>query len=306
MVAQALVLAAMMRVMYFAPRFDIKPRRYMAHLKRGFPLLVSVTLNQLLVEVGRATLTSTRPASEVGLYSCAATLATKIILFIHALTQAIQPALCKAWLEGKASYADLLGRALRFVIIVTFPVGTGAIFVADDLIRLIYGEDYVEASLVMTILMFAIHLQFMASVLTASVVARGKENWVMLGAALAVGINFGLCLCFIPTYGYLAAGLITLASQAVLVVFFLALQRDVLLTILKHLKLLRVGAANVLMVLVCYLMRDLSGLLIIPVAMALYGLAVLGLRCIDPDEIRAVLGRDEGGPPSTGGVCRDD
>lgn len=290
-VVQTIVLAVMMRVIYFGPKVEIDFKHYGHHLVRGFPLLVSVALNMLLLEVGRATLTATRPIEEVGLYSSAATLSSKFLLFIHALTQAIQPGLCKTWLEGKQPYADLLGRSLRFVLILTLPMGFGALFVADDLIALIFGDDYASAGLVMTILMFAIHLQFLSHVLSASVVARGKEIYVLVGAALAVGINTVLAVLLIPRYGYVSAALVTVVSQFLLVVFFFVVQRDNALTILKHFKIVRVGLANAVLIGVCWLLRDFHLFVIILGAAAVYAVAVLGLRCIDKDEIKSILGR---------------
>lgn len=291
-VVQTLVLAVMMRVLYFGPEIEIDFKRYGHHLVRGLPLFVSVALNMLLIEVGRTTLTSTRPIAEVGMYSTAATLSTKFVLFIHALTQAIQPGLCKTWLEGKQAYADLLGRALRFVLIVSLPMGFGSLFVAEDLISLIFGPDYTEAGLVMTILMFAVLLQFLTSVLSASVVARGNERFVLIGAAIAVGTNTALAVLLVPHYGYVAAALVTVVSQGVLVVFFFVVQRDNLLAIFKHLKLVRVGLANMVLVGVCWLLRDSNLFVIIAVAAVVYAAAVLGLRCIDKDELKAVLGRE--------------
>ena len=290
-VVQTLVLVVGMRVMFFAPAFEIDVARCAGHLRRGLPLLVSVALNMLLLEVGRTTLASARPAAEVGLYSTAATLSSKFLLFIHALTQAVQPGLCKSWIEGSGAYADLLGRALRFVLLLTLPMGLGALFVADDLIVLIFGDEYREAGGVMTILMFAVHLQFLSHVLNASVVARGRENMVLVGAAIAVGVNATLAALLIPTHGTVMAAAVTVLSQVVLVLFFSWVQRDNLPVIVRQLKLVRVGLANAVLVGVCILTRDLGMFVIIPAAAAAYALAILGLRCIDRAEIRAITGR---------------
>jgi len=285
------VLVIAMHLMFSAPKFEVDWARQAGHLRRGFPLMMSVALSFFLLEVSRATLASSRPTEEVGLYSSAAMISSKLILFVYLLTRALQPALCKTWLESKQSYADLLGRSLRLALIVTLPMGLGAVFVADDLIGLIFGHDFLAAAPAMVILMFALHLQFLETVLTASVVARNKENFVLIGAALAVGVNFLLSILFIPIHGYLVAALVTLVSQLVLVVFYLCVQYDIFRALLRQLKLGRVGLANLVLFGVCYLMRDLNGLLIIPVAMAVYAVMVLGLRCIDREEIRSVVGR---------------
>ena len=182
-------------------------------------------------------------------------------------------------------------RALRFVLILTIPMGIGSFFVAHDLIGLIFGDDFVEAGVVMGILMCAIHLQFLSHVLNASVVARGKENYVALGAAIAVAANLALCVTVIPEYGYVGAAVTTVASQGVLVAFLLFVQRDNVVALARQLKLARVAAANVVLLGVCFLLREQGMLVIIPAAVAAYSGAVLALRCIDKDELKAVLGR---------------
>lgn len=289
--SQTTVLIISLRVVYFAPRFTMATKRYLSTLRQGLPLLASMALNLYLLEFGRTALVSTRSAEEVGLYSSAASLSSKFILFVHALTQATQPAICKAWVDGHGEYADLLGRVLRFVLILTLPMAFGSFFVADELVVFIYGDQYVEAGAVMAILMGAIHLQFLSSVLNASVVARGKENLVIVGSALAVGTNIILAITIIPTHGIIAAGLITVVSQAVLVTFFLAVQRDTLSIILRQLKLPRVLLANAVLVGVCYSLQGQNAVVIILGAAAIYGLAVVALRCIDREEIRTILNR---------------
>jgi O-antigen/teichoic acid export membrane protein len=260
-------------------------------LRQGLPLLLSMALNLYLLEFGRTTLVSARSAAEVGLYSSAASLSSKFILFVHALTQAVQPALCKAWLDGRTHYAELLGRVLRFVLILTLPLAAGSFFVASDLVGFIFGEQYLEAGSVMAVLMGAIHLQFLSSVLSASVVARGRETVVIVGAIVAVAVDIALSILVIPTHGYLAAGLVTAVSQAVLVVFFLGVQHDVLRVILRQLKLPRVLAANAVLVGACVALQDLGTVVVIAGAAAVYAVVVLALRCIDREEIRSVLGR---------------
>jgi O-antigen/teichoic acid export membrane protein len=288
---QTAVLAVSAWAVRLGPRLSFDARRCATTLRQGLPLLLSMALNLYLLEFGRTTLASSRDAAEVGLYSSAASLSSKFILFVHALTQAVQPALCKAWLDGRDEYADLLGRVLRFVLILTVPLASGSFFVAGDLVEFIFGDQYADAGGVMAVLMCAIHLQFLSSVLSASVVARGREVVVIVGAVIAVAVNIALSIGLIPTYGYLAAGLVTVASQAVLVVFFFVVQRDVIGVILRQLKLARVIAANALLVGACVLLRDLGAVVVIAGAASVYGVAVLALRCIDRAEIRSVLGR---------------
>lgn len=273
------------------PRRGLDVRRCLGTLRQGLPLMLSMALNLYLLEFGRTTLASARSAAEVGLYSSAASLSSKFILFVHALTQAVQPALCKAWLDGREPYAELLGRVLRFVLILTLPLASGSFFVAGDLIGFIFGEQYLEAGPVMAVLMGAIHLQFLSSVLSASVVARGRETVVIVGAVVAVAVDVALSVLLIPLHGHLAAGLVTALSQAVLVVFFLGVQRDLLRVILGQLKLPRVLAANAALVGACLLLRGLGAPVIIVGAAATYAAVVLALRCIDREELRSILGR---------------
>lgn len=288
---QTTVLAISLRAVYFAPKFKPNLKRYRSTLRQGLPLLASMALNLYLLEFGRTTLASTRSPEEVGLYSSAASLSSKFILFVHALTQATQPAICKAWVDGPSEYAELLGRVLRFVLILTLPMAFGSFFVADELVVFIFGDQYIEAGTVMAILLCAIHLQFLSSVLNASVVARGKENLVIIGSALAVGVNITLAVSLIPTTGLISAALITVASQAVLVVFFLAVQRDSLTTVLKQLKLPRVLLANTSLAGVCFALQGQNAIIIIGGAASVYGIAIVLLRCIDREEIRAITGR---------------
>lgn len=102
-------------------------------------------------------------------------------------------------------------------------------------------------------------------------------------------INVVANLIFIPVYGVLAAAMITVITEAVLVVQYVWLVRD-LLGRMKWSAFLRSALAVIAMAALVYLTRSLPVLATIALGGALYGGLLLAMRVVGPDEAAFVRG----------------
>jgi O-antigen/teichoic acid export membrane protein len=245
----------------------------------------------MLLRIDQAMLMAMRGKAEVGLYSSATELAYKFEMIVISFQTALIPGLVATWKEGSEAYSDLLGKAMRFMLILSLPIAAGTGFIASDIIKFIFKEQYLPAAYVLTVLMWFVPFQFINRILGVSLAARGMEKWVSVGVTIAVLANVGLNLLMIPRYGFEGAGYATVVTEVLLMMIYLFLQRDHFVEIVKNLKIGRVVVALGVMVLGCYLLRNQHALIIIASGGVTYSIFVFASGCIDRKELRAITGK---------------
>jgi O-antigen/teichoic acid export membrane protein len=317
MASAFLYLIVILSVVFYRPKFDFNIKRYTKILKQGAPLAIYYLMGLILLEIDKTMLTFMAsltedslvvqvipwipPASvtgvgldDVGQYSSATILAYKFEMVVMAFQTAIIPSLVTTWAEGKTSFEQMLGRSVRFVLILGVPMAIGTGFIARDIMDLIYDDQYLAASHVLGIIIWFIPFQFMNRILASSLAATEREKWVPICVAVAVLANVVLNSVFIPLWNYEGAGIATVITEGLLVSLYFIVIREHLVGIYRQLKIVRVIAAIAVLTAVCFLTASILHLhfvLIIAIAVVVYGFAVLGLKCIDREEIRTITGR---------------
>jgi O-antigen/teichoic acid export membrane protein len=291
MVVCMIFLAIVVLTKFCRPQFDLNLGRLWTVLRQGIPLAIQFLLGLVLLEVDKAMLARMTSLDQVGEYGSATVLAYKFEMIILAFQTALVPSLVAAWSEGAKAYEALLGRALRFALILGLPFAVGTGFVAPALMVFIFGEGYLAAAPLLATLMWFVPCQFVNRVLASSLAASHRERWVALAVAVAVAANIGLNALFIPRYGHHGAAWATVATEVLLAVLYLGAQRQQLRGMLGFIKLPRVLLAVGVMAAACYAMSSLPAPVVIVGAAVVYGGAVLLLRAVDREEVRALTGR---------------
>lgn len=310
-----LYLIVVVVVAFYRPTFDFDLRRYLKILRQGFPLVIYYLMGLVLLEIDKTMLGNMAtedgilvrllpwvpPPSQTGLtladagqYSSATVLAYNFEMVVIAFQTALVPSLVATWKEGKESFEEMLGKSVRLVLILGIPVAVGTGFISRDIMDLIFGEEYLGASRVLALIIWFVPFQFMNRVLASSLAATDREKWVPRCVGAAVVGNVVLNTFFIPMWGYEGAGIATVVTEAFLVCLYFWVLREHFVGVARELKLIRVLLAVAVLIGICWLMAvvwELHFVLIIAVAAAVYGAAVLGLKAIDREEIRALTGR---------------
>lgn len=289
-------LIVVLAVSFYRPKFQIDGARYKELAKQGAPLAFSFLLGLVLLEVDKLMLPHLLPSDRdgfaaVGIYQSATVLAYKFEMIIIPFTTAITPPLVAALGEGRESFQGLLGRSLRFTLILGLPVAVGTGFICVDIVDFIFGADYLEASSVLGILIWFVPLQFLNRVLAAAIAVSRRERWVAIAVGLALCLNVVANAILVPVLELQGAAVATVISESFLVLIYVLVVREHFFGMFQHLKLVRVALAVTVMGVACYLIQGSNALIVIGVAALSYIVLVLGLRCVTKDELRALRGQ---------------
>ncbi|MGB9754678.1 MAG: flippase [Roseiflexus castenholzii] len=224
-----------------------------------------------------------------GHYNAAYNLIFSLVTLSNVLNTALYPSLSRQSITAPETLPLVYERVLRYLMLVALPVAVGGFIVATPLIGLLFGADYAPAAPLFAILIWVLPLMFLSEFLGYVVVIAGREALVARSIIVSSSINVVANLIFIPIYGVLAAAVITVITEAVLVIQYVWLVRD-LLGRMQWGALLRVALAVVAMAALVYLTRSLPVLVTIALGGALYGGLLLAMRVVGPDEAAFVRG----------------
>lgn len=97
---------------------------------------------------------------------------------------------------------------------------------ADQIVQLLYTRAYVDSGPCLKILAWSMVFMFPQYVLGAAMLAVGRERTQLAIWIVAVGLNMVFNLLFIPRFGAIAASVVTVCTECLLVVLFYAVMES--------------------------------------------------------------------------------
>jgi O-antigen/teichoic acid export membrane protein len=267
----------------------VTPRRWLPLLRAAFPfgvigltLGISYRFDTVLLNIFSGDLAT-------GHYNAAYNLIFALVTLSNVLNTALYPSLSRQAALDPASLPQVYERILRYLLLVALPIAVGGFILAEPLIGLLFGAEYAPAAPLLAILIWVLPLMFLTEFLGYVVVIAGRESRVARAIIISSSINIAANLLLIPRYGVLAAAIITVVTELVLLSQYLWMLRD-MLGQLHWGALLRTSAAVLTMAALVYLARELPVLATVALGGALYGGLLLAMRVVGPDEASFVRG----------------
>jgi len=264
--------------------WEFDPKFIFKILQDSVPFALFKVFVSIYVDIDMVMLSVMRGDVMTGWYAAAQKFRQALTFIPLSVTGAVMPALSRFSMESKKDYLETLSKSSRYLLMVAFPVAGGISILADRLIPLLYGKDYLAAIPALRVVIWTILFSFINSVLSSALVAVHKEK--QLSWALGAGALFNLVTNFlaIPIWGHVGAAVTTVLSEAlVLFIQLRILQRTVLeARPLAHLG--RILAATLTMMVVAIFTRGFELIYNILSAVAAYVGTALALRAVTAQE----------------------
>jgi O-antigen/teichoic acid export membrane protein len=194
---------------------------------------------------------------------------------------------------NKDEMRRLVQQACEYLAMASLPIFFFVLVASAEIVNLLFGPEFVQGHHALQILMGAFVAICFGYVGGSMIVVLRLQRMFIRYAVIALVINVGLNLIFIPKYGYIAAAWITLVTEVFVQSFVL---REVFKEIDLHpkwVRFMRVALASATMGLFTWAAKKagvpLAGLVV--VAAITYPLALLGLRALSVSELRALVRR---------------
>jgi O-antigen/teichoic acid export membrane protein len=209
------------------PRFDNDPalRRHM--LRESVPLMINHLLATLFFRIDILILQPTWGDRAVGYYGAAYKYIDGINIIPSYFTLAIFPLMSRYAHAARDSLVRAYILSLRLLLIIALPLAVGTPFVARELILILGGGQYLPESMIaLQLLAWFLPFSFVNQVTQYVLIAIDQQRFLIRAFLIGVAFNVVANLVLIPTYGYRAAAITTIASEwALLIPFYYAVRK---------------------------------------------------------------------------------
>lgn len=194
-------------------RFDKKIIKSI--LSASLPISIAGILGGLMINTDIVLLGWLTDARQVGLF----TAAQKPILFLYLIPSFIAggifPTLARLAMKDQEKSRLLISKGLTAMFLFALPITAGLLLVSNDIVRLLYGNDYLPAILAFQILTGTILVMFPMSILHSVIFAYDHQKFLMRISVAGIALNAILDLALIPAWGITGAAIATLCTQVV-------------------------------------------------------------------------------------------
>ncbi len=160
-----------------------------------------------------------------GYYAAVYNLIFSVVVISNVINAALYPSLARQSISSAHRLPQIYERMLRYLMIIALPIAVGGSVLAAQLVPFLFTTNYAPAVPALQILIWVIPFMFASEFLGYIVVIAGKEGRVARAVVISTGINVGLNLLLVPLFGFFAASVMTVLTEAVLVGQYLWLLR---------------------------------------------------------------------------------
>ncbi len=231
-------------------------------VKYGLPIAGVNIASWVLSVSDRYVIEAFRGAHEVGLYSVSYNLANgSISALIALLTLSSAPIIMNTWeRDGAQEARRALTEFTRYYLIVALPASVAFALLAEPLFRGIVGAEYFEGFRIVPYVCGAMFIYGLQRTFQLGMLFHKRSDLVMY-AIMASGVaNVVLNVLLIPRYGYVVAGVTTLASYLMYGTAIVVISRSFFRWAFPFVSLLKVLCATCAMAAVIAILMRVAGL----------------------------------------------
>lgn len=209
---------------WFARRFArIVPlfnwQQWQQIIKLSWPLAITIAFNLIYLRADTLILSLLKSSSEVGLYGAAYKIVDVLSSLPFMFAGIILPLLVSAWQNhDQIKFNRILQKSFDALAIAAIPLVIGTQFLADEIIVLVAGPDFLEAGLILRVLIIAVAAIFLGNMMAHAVIAikaQKKVIWMYVFTGLS---SLAAYLLLIPRFSYFGAAAVTIYSELAIAV----------------------------------------------------------------------------------------
>ena len=275
---------------FVKPKLEIDFGLWKHLILNGAPFSLTMIAGVIYLQIDTVMLSVMKGDAPVGWYSAAYTLVLALLVIPDIFGYAIFPAMSKLFVSSKDSLKIMLEKSSKYLFSLGLPISIGTILLADRIILMIYGEEYIHSIIALQILSLYLPLRYLNHATSYTLSAINKEPLRTLSVTITAASNVVLNLFLIPAFSFVGAGIATVLTEIILFAFYFYF-------VAKHFHRLRLQKIVIKPCISCLAMggfvfyfKDANlFLLVISAAVIYFGMLYL-LRAFDSDDERMFKG----------------
>lgn len=258
----------------------------------GIPFGITGVFTSIYFWIASVMLTFMSGNVAVGLFSSSQKLLLVLSSIFMLISNAVFPVMSQLYVTDTVKLNALYQKMLKYLLMLSIPIAVGSAIYSTDIIRIIFGDAFLDASIGLSVLVWAVIFMFLSGTTSTLLGAINKQFLVtkvtMGGAIVSVVANIFL----IPLFSYVGASITAVLTEFVVLVLMLyALRKtDFRLNIRKTIvPIIRVLLSNMIMAMVLVYLH-LPFVLGVIVAVVVYVIALFVTGAFNGEDRDIIVG----------------
>lgn len=219
-------------------------RYWRALFSRSLVLGLAIALSLIYFRVDAVLLALLRSPEEVGLYGAAYKFIELAVLVPGAAATSVFPPLARFVAAKDPRAQPLVQKAVDVLLATSVPLTVLMLAFPEEIIVLTAGEEFEDAAIALRLLAPYLIFAFVNTVLWRVLIATERDRALLGVSGAVLAFNVIANLIFIPLYGYKAAAVVSVISEALITIpIALAVRREGFLPNLRYAPALLVAVA---------------------------------------------------------------
>jgi len=194
-------------------RFKLKKAKEL--LSQGWMIMLGAIFAIVYLKVDQIMIRWIVSAEEVGIYSVAAKLSEAWYFIPSIIVASLFPKLIQLREESEEKFNKRLQQLFDLLFVLAFVIAALFTFISDPIINILYGSEFLDAGLILSIHIWAAVFIFMRAVFSKWILIEDAIAFSMITQGLGAISNVILNILLIPIYGGLGAAIATIISYSV-------------------------------------------------------------------------------------------
>ena len=256
-------------------------------VKESIPLFGTVILTTAFQQVDILLLRGLGSEYAVGLYSAALRLTVPLGIIPLALITTVFPLIVRGRETGSSGTMPATRLVYKILFLFSFAISFIITFKAEQIIRLIFGGEYSDAYLPMTILFWSILFTYFNTFTLNLLTVYNKQKFNFFGTLLIVFVQVILVIILTPIYSGTGVAVARVAAGAAGTIFFIFILRGI--GIQFNFFSIRVAKWLIPFVIGAIALSFLPFYAYLPLAFLLTLILTIKLKYFSPEEINLLL-----------------
>lgn len=210
---------------YIPLRLSFDKAYWKYFLIESAPLGIAAFVNFLYFKADAIMLSLLQNSHDVGIYGAAYKVLESLIYFPNMFMGLVIPVFSYNIFHRPKHFLRVASQTAKAVWLVTIPLVIYLLFLSKETIRVIAGNGYEQSAVVLQILAFALGAIFLAHFFNSILIVVNKQRLLLFILAGTAIMSVVLNIIFIPYFSYMAAAVISTASEILVTIIAYALSR---------------------------------------------------------------------------------
>ena len=184
-------------------------------LKKSWFLIIGSIAAALYFKIDQIMIKEILGGKEVGYYNVAVKLCSIWLFVTVAITQSVFPSLVELRKKNREQFLKRLQQLYDILIKIAFSVSILYTIFANDIVTILFGNEYVESIEIVVIYVWSIVFVFLSNGSWSYYLTEGLEKLASIRLIVGAVVNIVLNIYFIELYGLPGAAYATLISYSV-------------------------------------------------------------------------------------------